>query len=58
MSTELMCPLLKRKINDGYCYDITIAAYGMIKMDSLEDKIDRETALKYCGNCENNQIND
>ena len=45
MSTELMCPLLKRKINDGYCYDITIAAYGMIKMDNLEDKIDREKEL-------------
>ncbi|MDD4776553.1 MAG: hypothetical protein PHG75_08575 [Syntrophomonas sp.] len=48
----------KRKINDGYCYDITNDAYGMIKMDSLEDKIDRETALKYCENCEYNQIND
>lgn len=53
-----MCPLLKRKINDGYCYDITNSAYGMMKMSALEDKIDRETALKYCDNCENNQIKD
>jgi hypothetical protein len=53
-----MCPLLKREINDAYCYDITNAAYGMMKMSALDDKIDRDTAVKYCENCENNQIND
>lgn len=58
METEFMCPLLNRVINDSYCYDITNSAYGMMKMSALEDKIDRETALKYCDNCENNQIKD
>ncbi len=53
-----MCPLLKKIIDDGYCYDITNAAYGMIKMEALDDKIDRETALRYCDNCKHNQIKD
>lgn len=53
-----MCPLLNRIINDGYCYDITNAAYGMMKMEALDDKIEREVALKYCDSCEHNQIKD
>lgn len=51
-----MCPLLKRVINDGYCYDITNSAYGMMKMEALYDKIERDVALKYCDNCQYNQI--
>ncbi|MDD3840768.1 MAG: hypothetical protein PHP06_09400 [Clostridia bacterium] len=58
MENEYMCPLLKKIIDDGYCYDITNAAYGMIKMEALDDKIDRETALRYCDNCKHNQIKD
>ncbi|NLC68198.1 MAG: hypothetical protein GX754_05320 [Clostridiaceae bacterium] len=58
MSSEYMCPLLNRIINDGYCYDITNAAYGMMKMEALDDKIEREVALKYCDSCEHNQIKD
>lgn len=58
MSKEYKCSILNRKIHDGYCYEITLAAYGMLKMDYLQDKIDRETARRYCENCENNQIND
>ncbi len=58
MSSEYMCPILNRAIDDGYCYDITNAAYGMMKMEALEDKIDRDAALKYCEACPFNQIKD
>jgi len=58
MESEYKCPILDRIIDDGYCYDITNAAYGMMKMEALDDKIERETALKQCDNCPHNQIKD
>jgi hypothetical protein len=34
-----LCPIFKREIDNGYCYEITTAAYGMIKMECLDNKI-------------------
>ena len=53
-----MCPLLNKVIDGGYCYDITNAAYGMMKMEGLDDKIEREVAIRFCDNCQYNQIKD
>ncbi len=58
MENEYKCPLLNKIINDGYCYDITNAAYGIMKMESLDDKIERKTAIKFCDSCPYNQIKD
>ncbi|MED4377975.1 hypothetical protein P9274_20165 [Schinkia azotoformans] len=58
MENEYMCPLLKRIIDDGYCYEITTAASGMLKMEALDDKLDRKTAFEYCSKCQHNQLAD
>ncbi len=56
MENEYMCPLLNRVIDDGLCYDINMVAYGFIKPDILDDKIEREEAKTICDNCEFNQM--
>lgn len=53
-----MCPLLTKVIDDAYCYEINSIAYGFIKPEAIEDKIDRDTAIKYCDNCPHNQMKD
>jgi hypothetical protein len=58
MSSEYMCPLLNRIISDDYCYEITIAAYGLLKMAALDDKIERDVAVKHCNDCQHNQLKD
>jgi hypothetical protein len=56
MNYDVECPLLNRTIDNGYCYEVTIAAYGMVKMEFLDDKIEREVALKHCEKCKHNQV--
>lgn len=31
MENEYMCPLLKKVIDDAYCYEINTAAYGYVE---------------------------
>lgn len=56
MEYNVKCPILNREIDNGYCYEITTAAYGLIKMDCLDDEIERNTACNKCDECHNNQI--
>ena len=56
MEYDVMCPILKREIDNGYCCEITTAAYGLLKMEFLDDDITRDEAVKYCDNCPHNQI--
>jgi hypothetical protein len=56
MEYDVMCPILKREIDNGYCCEITNAAYGIIKMECLDDKIDRQEAARLCEKCPHNQI--
>lgn len=58
MEYNVMCPILSKEIDNGYCYEITTAAYGIIKMNCLDDDIDREIACRECNKCVNNQIKD
>ncbi len=51
MESEYKCPLLDRIIDDGYCYDINMVNAKMVKEDVLEDKIDKEEAIKICEKC-------
>ena len=55
MLNNRLCPILKRLIDAGYCYDITTMAYGLIRADVLEDHILREEALKSCETCPYNE---
>lgn len=41
MVSEYMCPLLNQVIDDRYCYDVKMVAYGYIKPEALADKINR-----------------
>lgn len=52
-----MCPLLKRKIDFGYCTEIEYVAMGIVEPDFLVDgdDIDQETAAKYCIGCKANK---
>ena len=34
MKDEFECPLLKRGIHDGYCYDLNMVAVRMVKEDN------------------------
>lgn len=51
MENNIVCPLLNRIIDDGYCYDINMIANDMIKENILEDKIDKEKAKEICNKC-------
>ncbi len=56
MEDDHYCPILKRTINDAYCYEINNVAYRIIKPEAIEDKIDRAEAEKICDSCKNNQM--
>lgn len=56
MESNFMCPLLKKKIDDGYCYEINMVVSNLIKPDALEDHINKEEAKEICKNCEFNQM--
>ena len=53
---EYYCPLLKRVIDFAYCYDINMVAFGFIKVDAIEDLIDRKIADPICTDCEKRQM--
>jgi len=57
MINNRKCPLLNREIDQGYCYDITMVAYGFIKPEILEDKLNRDEAKKICDICCYNELN-
>jgi hypothetical protein len=57
---EIMCPLLNKKIVEGYCYDIWSIVNGLIKISSLEKSdqkkiINKELAKNICNNCGQNK---
>lgn len=56
MESKFKCPLLKRVIDDGYCYDINMVIGNLVKPTVLEDKINKKEAKLICGNCEFNQM--
>ena len=56
MEANFECPLLNKKIDAGYCYDINMVNSGMIKENVLEDKIDKVKASDICKNCKYKQI--
>lgn len=45
------CPLLKREIDEDYCVEINYVRIKIIKVDALEDKIDRAEADVVCEAC-------
>ena len=55
-SVMIDCPLLKRKIATGYCYEIVSVVSKMVKPDILDDEIDRDKAYEICCKCELNQM--
>ena len=52
---EFKCPLLKRNIDEGYCYDINMVRIGIAKENMLDDHIDKDKANEICENCKFNQ---
>ena len=50
----LMCPMLKREIDFGYCTEIEYVALGIVNPDFLVDgdNISQETATKHCIGCQ------
>lgn len=45
------CPLLKRKIYEGYCYEINSVRKKYVKPSILEDTISRDDMEKFCPTC-------
>lgn len=56
MESSFKCPLLKKVIDDGYCFDINMVIANLIKPTVLEDKINKEEAREICKKCEFNQM--
>lgn len=56
MESKFKCPLLKRIIDEGYCYDINMIRTNMMKENIIEDKINKKKATKICSNCKYNPI--
>lgn len=50
------CPLLKKNIDEGYCYDINMVRIGIAKENMLDDHIDKNEANKTCESCKLNQV--
>ena len=56
----IMCPLLNREMDFGYCTEIEYVAIGLVDPDFLVDgdNIDQETAAKFCIGCTAEKINE
>lgn len=48
------CPLLKKDIYDGDCYEIVNCGYGYIKKDMHPEIIDWDVAISTCAKCGKN----
>lgn len=53
MATDdlVLCPLLQRKIDLPYCYEIGLVIDKLAKPSIIKDKIDLETAHTVCKKC-------
>lgn len=56
MESRFACPLLKKVIDDGYCYDINMVVGNLIKPTVLKDEINKNEAIEICNSCEFNQM--
>lgn len=50
-----MCPLLKKEISEGYCYDVNMVAYGFIKTTAIDDELPIG-ASEVCMECQYTQL--
>lgn len=48
------CPLLKKEIDDGDCYEIVHCGYGEIKKSLHPEVTDWDAAVSACAKCKNN----
>jgi len=49
------CPLLDKEISEGYCYDINMVAYGLIKPSAIDDELP-VGAAEVCEECPHTQL--
>lgn len=56
MDEMVNCPLLKKDIDKGYCYEVGLVIGKIVKPSILLDNIgDREAAKEICNNCKHCQ---
>ena len=48
------CPILKKEIYDGHCYDIVLCGYGEYKKDLCPEITDWNAAIATCAKCGKN----
>ena len=48
----IYCPLLKKEIDESYCYEINSVRRKYVKPSILGDTISREDMTKFCPTCE------
>ena len=56
VNKKFYCPLLKKDIYMGYCYDINMVVFGFIKPSFIDNVVDREMGRPVCEKCENLQF--
>jgi len=48
---KIYCPLLKKDISEGYCYEINSVRLKYLESSLLDDVISHEDMQKFCINC-------
>lgn len=58
MSDEMIyrCPLLRRDIDEAYCYEVNMVAFEIATKSFIEDDIDRKIAQDTCSQCPYRQL--
>ncbi len=50
------CPLLRRDIDEAYCYEINLVAFEIATKGLIEDDIDQKAAEQTCSSCPYRQL--
>lgn len=51
MDCEYFCPILNKKIDDAYCYEINMVMNKLIKPEAVSPILDREKDCEKCQKC-------
>ncbi len=51
MDYEYYCPILNKKIDDAYCYEINMVMNKLIKPEAVNLVLDREKDCEICKKC-------